>query len=60
MFFLLFAGHETTTQLISRSVYELLNNPSFRDWLRAAFRAQQLGTAAFSPCQSKVDDMTGL
>ncbi len=30
---LLFAGHETTTHLISGSVYELLRNPGLRDWL---------------------------
>jgi len=28
-----FAGHETTTHLISGSVYELLKNPDLRDWL---------------------------
>jgi cytochrome P450 len=33
MFLLLFAGHETTTHLISGSVYELLKNPGLRDWL---------------------------
>ena len=33
VFLLLFAGHETTTHLISGSVYELLKNPSLRDWL---------------------------
>jgi cytochrome P450 len=32
-FLLLFAGHETTTHLISGSVYELLRNPGLRDWL---------------------------
>src|SRR5882757_6221110 len=30
---LLFAGHETTTHLISGSVFELLKNPGLRDWL---------------------------
>src|SRR5215510_3040733 len=30
---LLFAGHETTTHLISGSVHELLKNPSLRDWI---------------------------
>lgn len=33
LFLLLFAGHETTTHLISGSVYELLRNPGLRDWL---------------------------
>jgi len=36
LFLLLFAGHETTTHLVSGSVYELLKNPGLRDWLRAA------------------------
>jgi cytochrome P450 len=33
VFLLLLAGHETTTHLISGSVYELLPNPGLRDWL---------------------------
>ena len=33
VFMLLFAGHETTTHLISGSVHELLKNPGLRDWL---------------------------
>ena len=33
LFLLLFAGHETTTHLISGSVHELLKNPDLRDWL---------------------------
>ncbi len=33
VFLLLFAGHETTTHLISGSVHELLKNPGLRDWL---------------------------
>lgn len=33
LFLLLLAGHETTTHLISGSVYELLKNPGLRDWL---------------------------
>jgi cytochrome P450 len=33
IFLLLLAGHETTTHLISGSVYELLKNPGLRDWL---------------------------
>src|SRR5688500_4811561 len=34
VFLLLFAGHETTTHLISGSVHELLKNPGLRDWLK--------------------------
>jgi cytochrome P450 len=34
LFLLLFAGHETTTHLISGSVLELLRNPDLRDWLQ--------------------------
>jgi cytochrome P450 len=33
LFLLLGAGSETTTHLISGSVYELLRNPALRDWL---------------------------
>ena len=33
VFLLLGAGSETTTHLISGSVYELLKNPKLRDWL---------------------------
>ena len=33
LFLLLFAGHETTTHLISGSVRELLLAPEWRDWL---------------------------
>ena len=33
VFLLLFAGHETTTHLISGSIYELLKNPGLRNWL---------------------------
>jgi cytochrome P450 len=33
LFLLLFAGHETTTHLISGSAYELLKDPGLRDWL---------------------------
>ena len=34
LFLLLFAGHETTTHLISGAVRELLCNPGLRDWLQ--------------------------
>jgi cytochrome P450 PksS len=33
LFLLLFAGHETTTHLISGATFELLKNPGLRDWL---------------------------
>ena len=33
LFLLLFAGHETTTHLISGSAYELMTDPALRDWL---------------------------
>jgi cytochrome P450 len=33
VFLLLFAGHETTTHLISGSVFEILKDPALRDWL---------------------------
>ena len=38
LFLLLFAGHETTTHLISGSVHELLRNPGLRDWLEKDWR----------------------
>jgi cytochrome P450 PksS len=42
LFLLLFAGHETTTHLISGSVRELLLNPGLRDWLEEDWsRAEQ-------------------
>ena len=34
LFLLLFAGHETTTHLISGAACELLRNPGLRDWLQ--------------------------
>ena len=39
VFLLLFAGHETTTHLISGSVYELLCRPDVRDWLMRTLAA---------------------
>lgn len=33
VFLLLFAGHETTTHLISGAVYEILREPGLREWL---------------------------
>jgi cytochrome P450 PksS len=42
LFLLLFAGHETTTHLISGSVRELLLDPGLRDWLAEDWsRAEQ-------------------
>ena len=38
VFLLLFAGHETTTHLISGSVFELLKDPTLRDWLADDWR----------------------
>jgi cytochrome P450 PksS len=38
LFLLLFAGHETTTHLISGAVRELLRNPGLRDWLAEDWR----------------------
>jgi cytochrome P450 PksS len=40
VFLLLFAGHETTTHLISGSVYELLRNRPLRDWLEHDWRRE--------------------
>src|SRR5262249_58856892 len=42
VFLLLFAGHETTTHLISGSVHELLKNPRLRDWLGEDRKPAQL------------------
>ena len=47
VFLLLFAGHETTTHLISGSVYELLKNPALRDWLQEDWRRADLGVEEF-------------
>jgi cytochrome P450 len=38
VFLLLFAGHETTTHLISGSAFELLRNPALGDWLKQDWR----------------------
>lgn len=42
VFLLLFAGHETTTHLISGSVYELLKNRDLRDWLEGDWSRAEL------------------
>jgi cytochrome P450 PksS len=47
VFLLLFAGHETTTHLISGSVYELLKNPALRDWLEEDWRRADLAVEEF-------------
>ena len=47
VFLLLFAGHETTTHLISGSVYELLKNPSLRDWLAEDWSRADLAVEEF-------------
>jgi cytochrome P450 len=47
VFLLLFAGHETTTHLISGSVYELLRNPGLRDWLEEDWSRAGLAVEEF-------------
>jgi cytochrome P450 PksS len=47
LFLLLFAGHETTTHLISGSVYELLKNPGLRDWLEEDWSRTDLAVEEF-------------
>jgi cytochrome P450 len=47
VFLLLFAGHETTTHLISGSVFELLKRPSLRDWLAADWSRADLAIEEF-------------
>jgi cytochrome P450 PksS len=47
LFLLLFAGHETTTHLISGSVYELLKNPGLRDWLEEDWSRADLAVEEF-------------
>jgi cytochrome P450 len=47
VFLLLGAGSETTTHLISGSVYELLKNPSLRDWLKEDWRRANLAVEEF-------------
>jgi cytochrome P450 PksS len=47
VFLLLFAGHETTTHLISGSVYELLKTPALRDWLEEDWRRADLAVEEF-------------
>jgi cytochrome P450 len=47
LFLLLFAGHETTTHLVSGSVYELLRNPGLRDWLEQDWSRANLAVEEF-------------
>jgi cytochrome P450 len=44
---LLFAGHETTTHLISGSVHELLKNRQLLDWLKADWTRADLAVEEF-------------
>jgi cytochrome P450 len=47
VFLLLFAGHETTTHLISGSVFELLQKPELRDWLAENWSRADLAVEEF-------------
>ena len=47
VFLLLFAGHETTTHLISGSVFELLKQPDLRDWLEEDWSRADLAVEEF-------------
>ena len=47
LFLLLGAGTETTTHLISGSVYELLKNPTLRDWLEEDWSRANLAVEEF-------------
>jgi cytochrome P450 len=47
VFLLLFAGHETTTHLISGSVFELTKNPALRDWLAEDWSRADLAIEEF-------------
>lgn len=47
LFLLLFAGHETTTHLISGSVHELLKDPGLRDWLEEDWSRANLAVEEF-------------
>ena len=47
VFLLLFAGHETTTHLITGSVFELLKNPGLRDWLEEDWSRVDLAVKEF-------------
>ena len=47
LFLLLFAGHETTTHLISGSVFELAKNPRLCDWLAEDWSRADLAIEEF-------------
>jgi cytochrome P450 len=47
VFLLLLAGHETTTHLISGSVFELSKNPALRDWLEEDWSRAHLALEEF-------------
>jgi len=47
VFLLLAAGSETTTHLISGSVFELLRNPGLRDWLEEDWNRASLAVEEF-------------
>jgi cytochrome P450 len=47
IFLLLFAGHETTTHLISGSVHELLKHPELRNWLEQDWSRLDLAVEEF-------------
>jgi cytochrome P450 PksS len=47
VFLLLGAGSETTTHLISGSVYELIKNPTLRDWLEEDWSRANLAVEEF-------------
>jgi cytochrome P450 PksS len=47
VFLLLLAGHETTTHLISGSVFELARNPALRDWLEEDWSRADLAIEEF-------------
>jgi cytochrome P450 len=47
VFLLLLAGHETTTHLISGSVFELSKNPALRDWLAQDWSRADLAIEEF-------------
>jgi cytochrome P450 len=47
VFILLLAGHETTTHLISGSVFELTKNPQLRDWLKEDWSRADLAIEEF-------------
>lgn len=47
VFLLLFAGHETTTHLISGSVFELAKNLALRDWLAGDWSRADLAIEEF-------------